>query len=77
MKKFFTHINNGLTSVAFKVRGRNYRLSVTEYCSVSYSWVVDVIIILPVLFYNSFAVVRLAINPPEKTSQDNEADCLF
>lgn len=34
------------------------------------------IIILP-LFCNSFAVVRLAINPLEKTSQDNEAACLF
>lgn len=35
------------------------------------------IIIPPVLFCNSFAVVRLAVNPLEKTSQDNEAACLF
>lgn len=35
------------------------------------------IIILPVLFCNSFAVSRLAINPLEKASQDNEAACLF
>lgn len=35
------------------------------------------IIILPVLLCNSFAVFRLAINPLEKASQDNKAACLF
>lgn len=35
------------------------------------------IIIPPVLFCNSFAVFRLAINPLEKASQDNKAACLF
>lgn len=35
------------------------------------------IILPPVLFSNSFAVVRLVINPLEKTSQDNKAACLF
>jgi len=39
--------------------------------------VVAVIIVLPVLFCNSFAVVRFAINSLEKTSQGNEAACLF